>query len=137
VAAGSIHLRHFRRIAHERLEDARFLLHDNRNTGAVYLAGYGIECILKALLLSAVPSRLENSVVESFRGAIGHSFDHLREQFVQVSGRQIERAIVPHFVRVGTWGTNLRYTPGVTRRETAEDFFRSVDAIMTWAERKL
>jgi len=40
------------RSAFPRYEDAQILLRADRTTGAVYLAGYGIECILKALVLS-------------------------------------------------------------------------------------
>ena len=42
------------RCAFQRQEDAQILLRADRTTGAVYLAGYGRECILKALVLSAL-----------------------------------------------------------------------------------
>jgi len=50
----SIEARLFYR-ASQRFDEAQVLLEAVRTTGAVYLAGYGIECILKALILSVFP----------------------------------------------------------------------------------
>ena len=47
----------FYRCAKQRYEEAQILLEAGRPTGAVYLAGYGIECMLKALVISMVPAR--------------------------------------------------------------------------------
>ena len=44
--------RRFYRAAFQRFEDAEILLANQRTTGAFCLAGYGVECILKALILS-------------------------------------------------------------------------------------
>ncbi len=46
--------RRYYRAAKQRYEDAQMLLEAGRTTGAVYLAGYAVECILKALLLANV-----------------------------------------------------------------------------------
>src|SRR5438105_14590257 len=37
----------FKQVAHVRLEDASVLLAQKRYAGAVYLAGYAVECLLK------------------------------------------------------------------------------------------
>jgi len=42
-------------VAKQRFDDALLLLEMGRTTAAVYLAGYSVECMLKALILSAVP----------------------------------------------------------------------------------
>ena len=47
----SIEARLYYRCAFQRHEDAQILLRADHTTGAVYLAGYGVECILKALVL--------------------------------------------------------------------------------------
>ena len=47
----SSNARLFYRAAKERFEDAELLLSLNRTTGAVYLAGYSVECIIKSLIL--------------------------------------------------------------------------------------
>lgn len=50
----STNARLFYRAAKERLEDAELLLSLNRTTAAVYLAGYGVECMIKSLILSSL-----------------------------------------------------------------------------------
>ena len=44
----------------------RFSSKQSRPTGAVYLAGYGIECILKALILSIVPPERQRTCFRPF-----------------------------------------------------------------------
>ena len=45
-------VRRFHRAAARRFEEAQFLLtRGNYTTAAVYLAGYAVECMLKALIL--------------------------------------------------------------------------------------
>ena len=39
--------RPYYRAAKQRFEDARFLLEADRTTGAIYLAGYCVECMLR------------------------------------------------------------------------------------------
>lgn len=52
----SKHARLFYRCALHRRDEAKILRKaDPRTTGAVYLAGYSVECILKALILAAAP----------------------------------------------------------------------------------
>jgi HEPN domain-containing protein len=46
----------FYRAALHRYDDAALLLEAGRTTGAVYLAGYTVECMLKALVLAGVPA---------------------------------------------------------------------------------
>jgi hypothetical protein len=49
-------VRRFRVAALQRFEDAQILLDNDRATGAVYLAGYAVECLLKAVLLERTPA---------------------------------------------------------------------------------
>ena len=44
-------------------------------TGAVYLAGYSVECILKALIFSVVPLVQIEAVLGSFRGVRAHDYN--------------------------------------------------------------
>jgi HEPN domain-containing protein len=45
--------RQFWRSSKQRFDDAELLLKAGHTTGAVYLAGYGVECMLKALLVNS------------------------------------------------------------------------------------
>ena len=60
--------------------EAQFLLDHDYTTAAVYLAGYGVECALKALLLSIVPVREQAAIIQTFRGTRAHDFLWLRRQ---------------------------------------------------------
>src|SRR6266566_5254985 len=57
----------FYRAAKQRFSDAQLLLKHNRTTSAVYLAGYGIECMLKALLLESVPESQHVRITDFYR----------------------------------------------------------------------
>jgi len=74
----SIEARLYYRCAFQRHEDAQILLRADHTTGAVYLAGYGIECMLKALVLSAVAPAARTEMLNSFRGARAHDYEWLR-----------------------------------------------------------
>lgn len=58
--------RRFYRCAKQRLVEAQVLQNASMPTGAVYLAGYSVECILKALLFSVVPAAQTEAVPGSF-----------------------------------------------------------------------
>jgi len=71
----SAHTRRFYRVAKQRFGDALLLLEMGRTTAAVYLAGYSVECMLKALILSAVPQAQEEEILGRFRGASAHDYE--------------------------------------------------------------
>ncbi len=108
----SIEARRFYRCAIQRFEEAQILLRSERTTGAVYLAGYGIECILKSLLLSVLAPNRAKSVLQSFRGHRAHDYEWLRQEYFDNQGPDFPRAINMHFTLVSDWSTELRYTAG-------------------------
>ncbi len=76
----------FYRCAKQRLVEARVLQKAFMPTGAVYLAGYSIECILKTLIFSVVPAAQIEAVLGSFRGVRAHDYNWLRDQYRLSSG---------------------------------------------------
>jgi HEPN domain-containing protein len=126
----SIEARLFYRCAIQRFEEAQILLRSDRTTGAVYLAGYGIECILKSLLLSVVVPGRTVSVLQSFRGNRAHDYEWLREQYFDNQGPDFPRGINLHFTLVSDWSTNLRYIPRKMEVGDAEDFLAAAEAII-------
>lgn len=135
-AAGPDEVRRFSDVAKQRYDDARFLL-GHRNTAAIYLAGYAVECILKALWLSRVPPRRRSKQVESFRGEKGHDLDWLKVQYMRRGGEPFTPAISKAFGRVNGWRTDLRYNPGTAKAKDAKAFLLAVEEILEWAERRL
>ncbi len=113
------------------------LLKAEYTTGAVYLAGYAIECILKALVLAAVPVGNRPAVIRSFRGSKAHEYEWLRSLYLTNGGARFPRDITQHFTLVNDWSTDLRYTPRSVRDDDAAAFLTSAVAIIRWADGRL
>ena len=126
----------FYRVAKQRFEDAQFLLQHDRTTGAVYLAGYGVECILKALIIDSVPAKNRDTIISSFRGARGHDFEWLKEQYQKAGGAGFPIQIQEYFTTI-TWTTDLRYQSGMMKQDDAEAFLAAAEAIINWADRRM
>lgn len=127
----------FYRAALQRFDDARLLLELKRTTAAVYLAGYSVECVLKALILSTAPHSREGEILEMFRGAQAHDYDWLMWVYRQNGGAQPPPHLVPCFARVNTWSTNMRYSPGTIEAQRAKAFLDAANEIMQWADGRL
>src|SRR5436309_2268465 len=91
------------RCALQRYEEAAVLFKADYTTGAVYLAGYGIECILKALVLMAVPAGDRSDMLKSFRGSKAHEYEWLRSLYLTNGGARFPREITQHFTLVNDW----------------------------------
>lgn len=140
MALPSKNVSRFIRAADQRLGDASFLLASGqsaRTTGAVYLAGYAVECALKALILSAVPTKAESQVLEGFRGGRAHDFDHLVRWYESVGGSSLPAAVQMDFILVNTWDVAWRYNPGQSDAEDAADFLRAAGRVLAWAKGRL
>jgi HEPN domain-containing protein len=129
--------RQFYRAGQQRWEDARFLLEAGRALGAVYLAGYCVECLLKALILSQVPAADRGDILKQFRGAKAHEYQWLQDRYYSLGGARFPPAVVQAFEPVAVWGTELRYKPGTLREEDAREFFASAEMIRAWADGRL
>lgn len=129
--------RRFYRAAKQRFADALLLLDMGRTTAAVYLAGYSVESILKALILSAVPRSQEEEVLSKFRGARAHDYEWLMRFYRDKGGTRMPRQLILHFARVNTWSTDMRYSPGTIAMREAKAFLDSVAEIIHWADRRL
>lgn len=127
----------FYRASKQRFEDAEFLLDVGRTTAAIYLAGYSVECIIKALVLAVVPRAQENEILAMFRGARAHDYDWLRQFYAERGGPRLPPDLVPHFTRVNTWSTDMRYLPGTIALRDAKAFLDSALEILIWADGRL
>jgi HEPN domain-containing protein len=128
--------RRFYRAAVRRYEEAGFLLASGGyTTAAVYLAGYAVECMLKAVILSNEPIQRNAETLNSFRGVHGHAFEWLREQMKK---RQVHLPPdkAKELTRIYGWTTSLRYDPIVLRQRDAERFLTSVDIVIDWAKER-
>lgn len=127
----------FYRAAKQRLADAAFLMEHGRTTAAVYLGGYGVECMLKALLLSAVSTSKEREIVETFRGRQGHDYNWLLKAYRRQKSPQVPADMMRHFSRVNSWSVDMRYEAGNVKENLARGFLASVHEVVAWIEGRL
>ena len=86
AAKKSRHVRRFWNAAVARRREADILLDAGKTVGAVYLAGYAVECGLKALILAHHPEHRQPGVIAGFRGAQAHDYVWLRRQLLAAGG---------------------------------------------------
>jgi HEPN domain-containing protein len=125
------------RAARQRFEDAQYLLRAHRTTGAVYLAGYSVECSLKALVLAGVARGLRQRVLGEFRGSRAHNLEWLSSLYHRHVRFAVPDDVRRHLLRATSWSTALRYATGVIHRRDAEAFLGSVAFIMAWADGRM
>ena len=107
----------------------------------MYLAGYAIECLIKAKLMEMFQqSNLEGLEVELKRRQIipedSSLFDHRIELYLRASGRldalKKDKALWRSFNIANRWLPSWRYNPDLSNRGDAEDFLEAVDTMVKW-----
>jgi HEPN domain-containing protein len=130
-------IRLFQRAADQRLTTAEFLLDNGFFLDAVYLAGYGVECAMKALALRWTPRRECDAMIAKLTeaGAKGHDFEYLKGILKEQrrgkdrSDWEILGTLTTHLKVVSSWSTELRYQVGTMDPAEAEEFFEAAKAI--------
>ncbi len=107
------------------------------HTAAVYLGGYGVECMLKALILESVDAKNRAEAQKKFRGRIAHDFDWLRGMYRNLGGAEPPKEIIKQLVIVSGWSTDLRHEPRQIAAPDALAFMKAVEAIIHWADGRL
>lgn len=131
----SVEAKPFYQASLQRLEDARVLLDRGRTTGAVYMAGYGVECVLKALLLERTPRPRRVAILASFRGQIAHNFDWLKYE-LRLTGFDLDRFDGRVLLRVRSWTTDLRYSAKRMEDRKAKTFLHAAVQMHEFVERQ-
>lgn len=128
----------YRRSAINRFDEAVLLKEAGKCTGAMYLAGYAVECMLKVLVLSTAPLNQQPgfSAIE-FRGSDGHDFEILRTNYFKRGGAGFPPEIAKLFALVSDWSTDLRYAPHESKDSEAERFLAAVAGIIAWSKGRL
>jgi len=120
--------------ARQRLTSAGILLANDQFLDSTYLAGYGVECALKALLITRTPSKSRKVVQQQvFRGKAGHDFENLKARLRKCQVN-FPATMAKSLRTVATWSTDLRYELGRGSAEEAEAFYQAAIAILNWAE---
>jgi hypothetical protein len=125
----------YRRAAINRYDDAESLYRAGRSTGAIYMAGYAVECMLKVLVLSMIPLAGQAEFAkQTFLGSGGHDFEFLRTTYLERGGARFPAEIAKGFTLVSGWSTELRYDPSEIRDGEAQRFLVAVKGIMAWTK---
>ena len=103
----------------------------------MYLAGYTVECFLKAMLPASVASKLRRELLLEFRGNRGHDIERLGLLYRRHVRGPIPGDITRHLTRVASWSTDLRYETGLMRSREAEEFMESVIVVSQWAKERM
>lgn len=117
----------FRKLADMRLQDARVLLKNDRYHGALYLAGYSVECALKWAITrrmdkTYLPAHLEIHDLQKLMGESGLA-RHLMK----------EPAIAPLFsALVDEWGPQGRYAASRLDGKKAERLYNQTKQVYEW-----
>ncbi len=119
----------FQAVAKIRLKDADVLLNEQRHEGALYLAGYAIECILKWGVtrrrnILRLPEKLET-----------HDWDRLLSATGLKPRLEAEPAMHTVFSELSErWGPELRYLAKLPRSENAEKLYEKLTVLYGWIE---
>jgi hypothetical protein len=128
--------RDFQKAAAQRLTTAEFLLDHKYTLDAEYLAGYTIECSLKALILEKTPESDRPAQLDNIcSGAKMHRPEVLLGVLRDL-GVALPLELARRFRRL-TWTTDLRYETG--HRDTGETrrFLKTAQATYQWVEGQL
>jgi len=130
-----IDLQHISRL---RLREARFLLNSQSFEGAYYLAGYAVECALKACI-----ARKINRHDFPDKKLANDSYSHKLEDLINVAGLTTQLTSLIHANRtfeinwstVKDWSEQERYTRVIPETK-ARDLYKAItsrrNGIMTW-----
>jgi HEPN domain-containing protein len=115
---------------------AEVLLREKVNLDAMYLAGYAIECTLKALILEATPDASRAMTLKVItQGATMHRLEILLGKLRDL-GKPIPLELARR-LRKSTWSTTLRYRSGRTPTGHTRAFLKTAKAVYDWVEREM
>jgi hypothetical protein len=130
-----------RKAAFKRLRDAKILLGGGAENarGAAYLAGYAIECKLKAIAMEIFDCWHLDELAGKWNVSDHEVYTHGLEAILRhlpVYEKFKASAIWPtHFAaRVNTWRVHWRYNPHDWTVSAAEAFLNSVECVYNWLE---
>ena len=133
----SKHVRRFLSAAIARREEAELLRSAGKSLGAVYLAGYAVECLLKSLILSLRVEHQQLAEIASFRGARAHDYEWLRQRYRKLGGANFPESIALAFNEVSVWETDLRYSASQQYNGNLNDFLDAVYQIENFVRRRI
>jgi len=128
--------RDFQRAALQRLTTAEFLFKNGYNLDAMYLAGYAIECTLKALLLEITPQADRAQQLRRISSGAKMHRPEILGKYLKDFEKPIPPELVKKFRRFA-WSTDLRYQTGRTKSAETGGFLKAAKETCEWVEGQL
>ena len=129
-----------------RLDDARELFKAQRWRGAMYLAGYSIECLLKTKLMTRFNCRHLRELEEELqsKGILAPSatvFTHQLELLLRLTDALDRIRQNPEcwrlFNKVNRWIPAWRYSADLSNSDDAGDFLNAVQTVSQWIDNNI
>ncbi|SRR5437899_10422035 len=124
------------RAAKQRFTTAEFLLSNRYNLDAMYLAGYAVECTLKALILEITPTVERFEMLKKISSGQKMHSSEVLGGILKDKGRPIPLDLVKRLRRSG-WSTALRYESGRTDTGETRAYLRTAKTALDWVEVQL
>ncbi|WP_459555018.1 HEPN domain-containing protein [Lacunimicrobium album] len=141
--------RHLLQLADERVKDAEILFTNKRWSAAYYLAGYAIECALKAAILAKLSRQKIGNEIVFLEGDSGRKYrDHNLENLSRLAGLSTQLnsvasqnpTLAKNWLIVKNWQVDTRYDRRTTRKKTL-DLMSAVsdkkDGVLIWIKNSL
>jgi HEPN domain-containing protein len=110
-------------LAGNRLADAQALLNAGRLDAAYYLAGYAIECAIKAYIAKATVEHEfpdKGFVEKSWKHGLIHLMNHAGLQGPLNTAQQADPDLAENWATVAQWNEHFRYYEGITQQEAID-----------------
>ena len=130
----------------QRLADAKVLFNASRWRGAMYMAGYAVECLLKTRLMHIYDCKnlreledmlRQRSILPANRTVSTHQLEDLLRLTPGYNRLMRNREMLPLFNKINQWTPNWRYTSKSTNRREATEFMTSIESFMQWVNNNL
>lgn len=136
------HARRYYRVAKQRLTEASAILQEAQLPAAAeYLAGYAVECVLKALLIVLVPDTERpddwEKIVHWMKRTFGHDLGDLRDEVLRRGLRLPVAEVASLDFVMENWKPESRYVPGPGEMRHAREFLAAVQKVVEWADRSI
>lgn len=125
--------RDFQRAAEQRFTAAEFLLQSDFTLEALYLAGYCVECILKALIMNLTPEDQREATYNRLTaGAKMHYHAEINKELKNLD-LPIPIEIAKRLRRFD-WYTDLRYESGRKPLGEVRGYLKTAQITLEWAQ---
>jgi len=127
IAPGGTRGSVFKEVARIRREDAATLFNARRYRGAIHLAGYAVECVLKWAVteryeITYLPAELET-----------HDWDTLLPETGLANSLRTNHALRAVYSELAEhWGPELRYLSKEPARPEAERLYQQMEQVYRW-----